>query len=100
MNNQFTEKLAMLAGIEVKPSAGNEVEAQGQLALWLAAGLRCREQLIQSTKRTVDSMDGFPLFGWTVFGHEWKLYLAFADADEERAVVSCFGIAITRLYVN
>ena len=90
MNDLYTEKMVLMAGLEVKPARGAELEATVQLALWLAAGLSCRSQLLAAVGTNAKAMDTVPLLGWTVVGHEWKLYMAYMDKTEheQRVVVS------------
>jgi len=91
MSDAYTEKLALFAGVEVKMSGAGDLEAKVQLALWMAAGLQCREQLLQKAGEEKTTMDKVPLFGWTVVGHQWDLYVGYVEpveATEVRAVVS------------
>ena len=92
MDDKYTGEIAMLAGVEVKRSGGNEQDAQAQLFLWLAAGITslrllrtCRKEGSYETKR-------LPLFGWTVVGHIWEIYIAVErDACSISGAVDIIG---------
>ena len=67
------------------------MEATAQIALWLAASLLCREQLLVAVdpdRRR--AMGHLPLLGWTVVGHNWSLYLTYMEGltdNSDRVVV-------------
>ena len=103
-----TRQLALSCAVEVKKD-GNEQTAKAQLALWLSAGLRQRNQLLEIATETLKvanqkqknknkekakkaEADGDePLIGWTVNGHYWSFYLAWlVDKAKESTVCSAF----------
>lgn len=89
MNDVYARMLAMMVGIEVKPAyGGSDVEAQSQLAVWIAAGLKSRRTLTMQAVGDLTRMDQVPIFGWTVVGHRWELYFGFVDNGETGDVVS------------
>lgn len=88
MTDTYTQMLAILLGVEVKANYGNEVEAQTQLAVWLAAGLKHRRDLAKAATGGASAMDDVPMLGWTVIGHRWDLYMAFIEDSSTGDIVS------------
>ena len=89
MNDTYTRMLAMFAAAKVKAEGGNEMEAKTQLVLWMAAGLRHRQELLQEVAvEDVTAVDEVPMFGWIVVGHRWDLYIGFVEDRKSGAVVS------------
>jgi hypothetical protein len=93
MNDTYTRILAMMVGVVVKPAyGGSEVEAQYQLAIWIAAGLKSRRLLTVDAIGDISGMDNIPLFGWTVVGPRWELYFGLVNDSETGKVVSSCAI--------
>lgn len=89
MSDVYTRMLAMMVGIEVKAAyGGSDVEAQSQLAIWIAAGLKSRRTLTEQALSDATVMDRVPIMGWMVVGHRWELYLGFVENGETGDVVS------------
>ncbi len=90
----FTRRIPLVGGIEVKVSGGNAVEALVQLSIWSAAGLEkirlLRDEHLNKLAATSDQTGGqsalvekdelLPFLGWTIVGHDWKLYIMWKDA--------------------
>ena len=87
MNDTYTRMLLLFLGVEVKSDSGNEAEAKTQLALWMAANIRCRRSLAEAASGDKTSLDDVPLFGWIVIGHSWDLYAAYVGDTSSGAVV-------------
>lgn len=79
--------LAVLVGVEVKLAYGDETEAKVQLAVWISAGVQHRRELATAATGSSQSMDSVPLFGWTVIGHRWELYIGSYGADGSGDIV-------------
>ena len=88
MSDDYTGKLAMLAGVEVKRDGGNGPEALAQLSMWLAAGITSLSRLRNCQKDHMPSQKRLPLMGWTVVGHRWETYIAY---EKEPHHVQIFG---------
>jgi len=88
MTDVYTRMLAMLSAAEIKIEGGNAMEAKFQLALWFTAGLRSIRELAEAATKDISIMDDVPMFGWTVVGHTWDLYVAFVEDGQSGAVVS------------
>jgi hypothetical protein len=106
MEDAYTMRVPLIAGVEVKEPGGSYSEATVQLGVWCAAGLeklrRLREEAHE--RRTNEAVevdkqppgeggaegdDELPPFvGWTVVGHDWKFHVAWKDSSGK--VVSFF----------
>lgn len=90
MSNISTSKLTLYLGAEVKIYGGDEVEAKGQLFTWLGTGIiKTRQLLIKMDKVTKDYTQ--PLIGWTIVGHEWKLYITVGMGNEWQDEIGIYG---------
>jgi hypothetical protein len=83
MSDAYTSSVVLGCGVEIKASGGDYDEAVVQLGIWCSAGLQKKREL--STTDVSPSQK--PLLGWTVIGHEWRLYLSWRD-DNTGDVVS------------
>ena len=102
MKDVYTRMLVMMVGIEVKPAyGGSDVEAQSQLAVWMAAGLKCRRALILQAFGHATAMDKVPMLVWTVIGHRWELYFGLVDDSQTVNVVkfSLLPVLFTRCQI-
>ncbi|KAG4428471.1 hypothetical protein IFR05_016048 [Cadophora sp. M221] len=96
MEDAYTMRFPLVAGVEVKERGGSYNEATVQLGVWCAARLeksrRLREEGQQKRTREGTETDGPPreveaegegelppFVGWTVVGHEWKLHVVWKD---------------------
>jgi hypothetical protein len=94
MSDDCTSKLVLYLGAEVKKLGGNDVEAQGQIYTWLGSGITKRRQLMASAPQHTDQSlteQPMPLLGWTIVGHQWKLYMAFGDGNSMNDKISIIG---------
>lgn len=88
MTDAYTSTLPLVCGVEVKEQGGNYNEAIVQLAVWSAAGLARLNSLWKNGSQYRDRLGGLPPFlGWTVVGHEWRLRIAWKDADGKVTVL-------------
>lgn len=110
MTDTYTKHIPLVGGIEVKTSGGSSLEASVQLGIWSAAGLQ-KARLLQrerqlmtaagpsdrDARQSVPSQENeqLPFFGWTIVGHEWKLYITWKDVIGE--VVSHVNLSSCRL---
>jgi len=106
MDDAYTMRVPLVAGVEVKERGGSYNEATVQLGVWCAAGLeklrRLREERHEKRLRESGEVDEPlrregegeggpelpPFLGWTVVGHEWKLHVVWKDGSGN--VVSLF----------
>jgi hypothetical protein len=97
MEDAYTMRVPLVAGVEVKERGGSYNEATVQLGVWCAAGLeklrRLREEGHEKRTRERGEVDEPPrkegeaeeerelppFVGWTVVGHEWKLHVVWKD---------------------
>lgn len=88
MGDPYTESLLLIAAVEVKAGDGDLMEATTQLAVWIAACLRCRTALAKKANHG-KSMSEVPIFGWIAIGHTWNLYAGYeADNADGTPVVN------------
>lgn len=105
MEDAYTMRVPLVAGVEVKERGGSYNEAIVQLGVWCAAGLeklrRLREEGYKKRTRARGEMDEPPriegeteeerelppLVGWTVVGHEWKLHIVWKDGSGKVTVL-------------
>lgn len=100
MDDAYTMRVPLVAGVEVKERGGSYNEAIVQLGVWCAAGLeklrRLREErhekrtrergsevdeLPRGESEAEERLELPPFVGWTVVGHEWKLHVVWKDED-------------------
>ncbi|KAH9203980.1 hypothetical protein DL95DRAFT_471897 [Leptodontidium sp. 2 PMI_412] len=97
MEDAYTMRVPLVAGVEVKERGGSYNEATVQLGVWCAAGLEKLRRLREEghDKRTRERGEADeplrwegeaegggelpPFVGWTVVGHEWKLHVVWKD---------------------
>ncbi|KAL9627355.1 MAG: hypothetical protein Q9164_007629, partial [Protoblastenia rupestris] len=120
MADDYTRRLAMLAGAEVKRDGEKESEAEAQLFTWLAAAIvsirKLRSTLhtseipaagpsetstpqsqpfISQAQALLDEeqvlSDQLPLLGWTIVGHQWQLYIAYSVYDNPAGPIRIVG---------
>lgn len=94
MSDDCTSKLVLYLGAEVKKFGGNEAEAQSQIYTWLGSGITKRRQLMASAAQQTDQSltdQPMPLLGWTIVGHQWKLYVAFGEGNGMNDKLSIVG---------
>lgn len=96
----FTKRVALFSGIEVKQSNGGNTEAQVQLAIWLAAGLEKLSKLQRPYVGISDSCELLPGTGWTVIGHDWKIYIAFKGCSEGEDIIVSRACPDFHTYTN
>lgn len=77
MQDAYTSTVPLVCGMEVKEAGGDYNEAVMQLAIWSAAGLAKLKTQVPDPHHT----EMPPSLGWTVIGHEWKLHIAWKEAD-------------------
>lgn len=106
MEDAFTMRVPLVAGVEVKEPGGSYSDATVQLGVWCAAGLeklsRLREEAHERRTNEALEVDNPPsgeggverdeelppFVGWTVVGHDWKFHIAWKDSSGK--VVSFF----------
>lgn len=87
MEDDYSSTQALFMGVEVKRQGEKETDAQSQLLTWLAAGVIHLRKL-----RSPDSqLPNLPLLGWTVVGHEWKLYAAYGEGNRAGDTIRILG---------
>lgn len=112
MEDAYTMRVPLVAGVEVKEPGGSYSEATVQLGVWCAAGLeklrRLREEAHERRTNEALEVDNPPsgeggverdeelppFVGWTVVGHDWKFHVAWKDSSGK--VVSFFVSYICR----
>ena len=89
MNDISTSKLVLFIGAEVKKLGGNEAEAKAQLFNWLGAGVIKMRKLVRKINYT--AVNTLPQLGWTIVGHDWKLYMAIGRGNKAEDEISIIG---------
>jgi hypothetical protein len=88
MEDAFTMRVPLVAGVEVKEPGGSYSDATVQLGVWCAAGLeklrRLREEARERRTNEAADVDEPP----SVVGHDWKFHVAWKDSSGK--VVSFF----------
>lgn len=87
MNDPYTRMLALLLGVEVKASSGNEMEARAQLAIWIASGLWHQRMLAKAATGDIAGTDDLPMLGCIVIGHRWDIYIGYVEDSSTGDVV-------------
>lgn len=77
MTDEYTARLPLVCGLEIKRPGGNEQEAELQLMVWQAAMLAHLEYLHEAGGNR--NLPLPPVVGWTVRGHEWQFYIAWKE---------------------
>jgi len=98
MNDSYTRMLAMMVGVEVKAAYGDETEARVQLAVWTSAGLTSIRCLTKEAVGDVNAMNHIPLFGWTVVGQQWDMYIGLVNNGDTGDAVSVVLLLFLKLY--
>lgn len=80
----FTSRVALFSGIKVKESNGGKTEALLQLTIWFAAGLEKILNFGSSSNKKLDGSQLLPSIGWTVIGHDWRLYIGLRGTFESQ----------------
>lgn len=80
MSDAYTECVPLVCPVEVKSWRNNGVagpDAEVQLGIWQAAALNHLHCMFVGQDGSVPSSP--PHIGWTVIGHDWKIYIAWKD---------------------
>ncbi len=105
MMNEYTRRIPLVGGIEVKVFGGDALEALVQLSIWSAADLEkirlLQEEHLETVAATsehpgkqsalVEKGELLPFFGWTIVGHDWKLHIMWKEVKGD--VVS-YGLLV------
>lgn len=77
-----TSQRPVACGLEVKEQGGDYNVAVMQLGIWCAAGLELVRTLWEEGSNAEGRVNTLrPMVGWTVVGHDWKLHIAWKEAD-------------------
>ncbi|PYH89072.1 hypothetical protein BO71DRAFT_488259 [Aspergillus ellipticus CBS 707.79] len=106
INHPHTGNRLLGMGVSVKAPDGNLIEAQVQLAVWMAGlvrwGFEQRPSCLSSAASIARGAGGAvppPVVGCTVVGEDWKFYIVFgvAGVDDALGEVRVWG-PFSRLY--
>ncbi len=80
LTDAYTGRLLVNYALEVKTSAGDQVEASLQLSIFHAAALQ-KLKTFYSKATSVDLGAIPPMLGWTMVGHEWRCFITSFAMD-------------------
>ena len=89
MKDLCTSKLVLYLGAKVLKHGENEAEAKADLFTWLGAGVIKMRKLLRKVGRSPNTT--LPHLGWTIVGHDWKLYMAIGRGNSSDDEISIIG---------